>query len=377
MSVTLSDEQQELRAVVRDFLATHSDESRVRALMGREPGYDPAVWRRLAGELGLVGLAVPEELGGAGSGWVEVGVVLEEAGGALLCAPLLSTAGIALPVLLAADPDVAKEYLPAVAAGELVATLALTEPGGRRDLLDVSTTAERTAAGWRVSGAKAYVPDGAVAGLLLVVAAAPDGIGVFAVDAGAEGLTATPRATLDQTRPLAGLELHGVAARPVLLEGPDAPLLRQALDRATIAVAADQVGGAQRALELAVGYAKTRHQFGRAIGSFQAIKHMCADMLLKVESGRSAVYHALEVAQESTGDAAERAAELAVAASLAKAYCSDAFLAVAKGSVQVHGGIGITWEHAAHLYLKRATSTAQLLGDAAWHRARFAERVIA
>ena len=370
MSFTLSDEQQELRAVVRDFLAENSSEEHVRGLMGAEPGYDPRVWRRLAGELGLVGLVIPEEFGGGGFGWVELGVVLEETGRALLCAPFLSAVGLAVPVLLRADREVGKEYLPGIATGETIATLALTEETGSWDPGQVAARAELDDDGWRVSGRKTFVPDGALADLLLTVARTPDGVGVFAVDGTAAGVARRRLPTMDQTRPQAVIDLDGVAARPVLLEGPDAPLLRQALQCAAIAVAAEQVGAAEKALELAVDYARTRTQFGRPIGSFQAIKHMCADMLLQVESGRSAVYTALQAADEASP-------ELAAMASLAKAFCTDAFLDVARGCIQVHGGIGVTWEHPAHLYFKRATSSARLLGDAARHRELFAAEVIA
>jgi alkylation response protein AidB-like acyl-CoA dehydrogenase len=369
MSFTLSDEQQELRKVVRDFLADHSSEADVRRLMSSDAGYDPQVWQRLAGELGLVGLVIPEEFGGGGFGWVELGVVLEETGRALLCAPFLSTVGLAVPVLIGGDPEVAKEYLPAIAAGETIATLALTEEAGSWDPDGVTTRAERDGGGWRVSGHKTFVPDGALADLLPTVARTPDGIGVFAVDATADGVGRRRLPTMDQTRRQAAIDLDDVSARPVLLEGQAAPVLRQALQRAAIAVAAEQVGGAEKALELAVEYAKTRTQFGRPIGSFQAIKHMCADMLLRVESGRSAVYTALQAADEASP-------ELPAMASLAKAYCTDAFLDVTRGCIQVHGGIGVTWEHPAHLYFKRATSSAHLLGHATRHRELFAAGVL-
>lgn len=243
MSFSLNDEQQELRNVVRDFLTNHSSEADVRRSMSSGAGYDRQVWQRLAGELGLVGLAIPEEFGGGGFGWVELGAVLEETGRALLCAPFLSTVGLAVPVLIAGDPEVGKEYLPAIAAGETIATLALTEKAGSWDPESVTTRAERDGDGWRVSGHKTFVPDGALADLLLTVARTPDGIGVFAVDAAATGVGRRRLPTMDQTRPQAAIDLDGVAARAVLLEGPGAPALRQALQRAAIAVAAEQVGG--------------------------------------------------------------------------------------------------------------------------------------
>jgi alkylation response protein AidB-like acyl-CoA dehydrogenase len=370
LSFTLSDEQEELREVVRSFLDNNSGEAEVRRLMATEAGYDPAVWRRLTSELGLAGLAIPEEYGGAGSGWVEVGVVMEETGRSLLCAPFLATVGLAVPVLLAGDADARKDYLPSIAAGETIATVALTEASGRWDLDQVTTRAERQGDGWRLHGHQSYVLDGHVADLLLVVATTGEGLGVFAVDGGAEGVRRRLLPTMDQTRKLAAIDLDGVPGRAVLVGADTRPALEAALHRGVAALAAEQVGGAQRALELAVEYAKVRHQYDRAIGSFQAIKHMCAEMLLLVESGRSAVYAAMQAADES-------AADLPVLASLVKAYCSDAYSKVAGQCIQIHGGIGFTWEHPAHLYFKRAAGSAQFMGDATSHRARFADAVLA
>ena len=378
MSFTLTDEQEDLRAVVRDFLAARATESETRRLMASESGYDPDVWAQLAGQLGLVGLAVPEEFDGAGCGWVEVGLVCEEMGRALLCAPYFATAALAVPALLAADDKGAcADYLPAIVAGELIATLALTEPSGQWDAGGVTLRAEQRGGQWRLDGVKTYVPDGAIAGLVLVVARGDGtdaslregGISLFAVDGAAPGLTRTPLPTLDQTRKQAELRFVDVPARLVGTAGAGWPVVAQTVARAAAALAAEHVGTAQRALDLAVDHAKVRTQFGRPIGSFQAIKHMCAEMLLQVESARSAAYYALWSADRSPD-------ELATAASLAKAFCSDALAHVAAQCIQVHGGIGFTWEHPAHLYFKRAGSSAVLLGDADHHRALFAERVL-
>ena len=370
MSGTLTGEQEDLRTVVRDFLAARAPESETRRLMATEPGYDPDVWAQLSGQLGLVGLAVPEEFDGAGCGWVEVGVVCEEMGAALLCAPYFATVALAVPALLASEDKAAcADFLPAIVAGELIATLALTEPSGRWDADGVTLRAEQQGGQWRLHGVKTYVPDGAIAGLVLVVARGDAGISLFAVDGAAGGLTRTPLPTLDQTRKQAELRFADVEARLVGTEGEAWPVVAQTLQRAAIALAAEQVGTAQRALDLAVEHAKVRTQFGRPIGSFQAIKHMCAEMLLQVESARSAAYHALGVADANPD-------ELAAASSLAKAFCSDALAHVAAQCIQVHGGIGFTWEHPAHLYFKRAGSSAVLLGDAEHHRALFADLVL-
>src|SRR3954449_13253808 len=370
MNVTLSDEQEQLRSVVRDFLSRRAPEAEIRRLMATDTGYDPAVWDQLAGELGLVGLAVPEQYGGAGCGWAELGVVFEEMGRALLCAPYFATVALAIPALLSSgDAAACAEYLPDVVTGRRIATLAVTEPAGRWDEDGISLSAEEHGGGWHLHGLKTYVLDGAVADLVLVVARSAAGIGLFAVEGDAPGLARRPLATLDQTRKQAELRFDGVPARLVGRDGAGWPAVEETLRRAAVALSAEQVGAAQRALDLAVEHAKTRTQFGRPIGSFQAVKHMCAEMLLQVESARSAAYYAMEAADGSPD-------ELPAAASLAQAFCTDALTFVAAACIQVHGGIGFTWEHPAHLYFKRASSSSFLLGDADHHRALFAERVL-
>jgi alkylation response protein AidB-like acyl-CoA dehydrogenase len=370
MNFSLSDEQVELRTVVRRFLAERATEPETRRLMATDTGYDPAVWRQLARQLGLVGLAVPEEYGGAGFGWVELGVVFEEMGRVLLCAPFFATVGLAIPALLASgDEKACADLLPDIAAGDRIATLALTEPAGRWDADGVTLRAEQHEGGWRLDGMKTYVPDGAVADLVLVVARSEAGIGLFAVEGTAAGLTRRNLPTLDQTRKQAELTFDAVPARLVGQDGSGWVAVEEGLRRAAVALSAEQVGAAQRALDLAVEHAKVRTQFGRPIGSFQAIKHMCSEMLLEVESARSAALYAMWAADSSP-------AELATAADLAQAFCTDALNVVAAGCIQVHGGIGFTWEHPAHLYFKRASSSTFLLGDADHHRALFADRVL-
>jgi alkylation response protein AidB-like acyl-CoA dehydrogenase len=374
VNLAFSDDQRELRRIVRQFLDAKSPEPAVRAQMGTVPGYDPGVWAQMADQLGLQALTIPEEFGGQGYGFVDLVVVLEEMGRALLCAPFFSTSVLATTAVLASgDPDACGALLPGIASGATVATLAFTEPhrpsreGDRDGGADAGETeASRYSGGtWRVSGTKAHVLDGHVADIVLVVARTESGLSLFRVASDSEGLTRVPLATMDQTRTQAELHLDGVTATLIGAEGGAGPVLDRVLDVAAVALAAEQVGGAARCLEMAVDHAKERVQFGRPIGSFQAVKHLCADLLLLVESARSAAYYAAwAVAEESP--------ELPMVASLAKAYCSDAYVAVAAENIQIHGGIGFTWEHPAHLYFKRATSSAVLFGDPTHHRDRIA-----
>jgi alkylation response protein AidB-like acyl-CoA dehydrogenase len=367
MTLVLTEDHKALRDSVRAFFSARSTEADVRRLMGTEPGYDAATWSAMGKELGIQGLAIPEEFGGTGATAVELAVVFEEAGRALLCAPLLSTVALAATLLLQSGDEQARErYLPAIAAGDLVATVAVTEDSGTCGEGEVRVGATPHADGWALSGVKSFVPDGAAAQLILVVARAEDGIGVFAVDAAAPGLARQSLPALDQTRPLARLEFSGTPATRI--DGADWALVRATLDQATALLAAEQVGVAERLLEMSVDYAKVRHQFGRPIGSFQAIKHKCADMLVSVEKARAAAYHAIEAS-------AEDPAALPMAAALAGAFCGPAATAVANATIQVHGGIGFTWEHPVHLYLKRAKAAERLFGGPHHHRAIIAELV--
>jgi alkylation response protein AidB-like acyl-CoA dehydrogenase len=369
MDFAFSEEQEELGRTVRAFLTHTSPETETRRLMETPEGFDRALWRRMGTELGLQGLAVPEEYGGAGCGPVEVGVVMEEMGRALLCAPFLSSAVLATTTLLrCADEDARKRLLPGLASGELVGTLALTEDSARWDAAGVELTALESNGSWLLSGHKTFVLDGATADVVLTVARTGDGIGVFWVDGDATGLTRTPLPTMDPTRRQARLDYQDVAATRLRTHGDGWDLVVQVLDRAAVALAAEQVGVASRALDMAVDYAKVRHQFGRPIGSFQAVKHLLADVLLEVESARAAAHYAL-LASENEDP------ELPAVASLAKAFCSDACVQAAQENIQVHGGIGFTWEHPAHLYLKRAKTSQLLFGDPAHHRELLARRI--
>jgi alkylation response protein AidB-like acyl-CoA dehydrogenase len=369
VNFAFSEEQEELRRTVRAFLEDKSPSAEVRRLMETTEGYDPAVWQQMGEQLGLQGLAIPEEYGGSGFTYVELVVVLEEMGRALLCAPYFSTVALAANTLLQSGDDSAKkELLPGIASGETVATLAITEDNGRWDAEGITATATKAGDGYTIDGHKMFVLDGHTANLIVVAAKTGDAISLFTVAGDAEGLTRTPLATMDQTRKQARLEFSGTPGKLLGTEGEGWPVLSRVLDLAAVALAAEQVGGAQKCLEMSVDYAKVRVQFGRPIGSFQAIKHKCADMLLEVESAKSAAYYAGWAAAELND-------ELPVVASLAKAYCSDAYFHAAAENIQIHGGIGFTWEHDAHLYFKRAKSSELLLGDPTYHRELLAQRI--
>jgi alkylation response protein AidB-like acyl-CoA dehydrogenase len=374
VNFAFSEEQEELRRITRQFLEAKSPEAEVRRLMDTTEGYDPAVWSQMAEELGLQALIIPEEYGGQGFTHVELTVVLEEMGRALLCAPFFSSVVLATNTLLHSGDEAAKkELLPGVASGETIATLAFTEPNGRWDAQGIEATARRDGDAWKVDGTKMFVLDGHTANLILVAARTGDGdpaqsVSLFRVDGDAEGLTRTALSTMDQTRKQAKLEFSGVPATLVGTEGQGWDVLARVLDLAAVGLAAEQVGGAQFVLEMSVQYAKDRVQFGRPIGSFQAIKHKCADMLVEVESAKSAAYYAAWCAADLND-------ELPEVACLAKAYCSEAYFHAAAENIQIHGGIGFTWEHPAHLYFKRAKSSELLFGDPTYHRELLAQRL--
>ena len=362
MNFAFNEDQDELRRMVNRFLAEKSPETAVRDVMATADGYDAAVWSQMAEQLGLQALIIPEEFGGAGFTYVELIVVLEEMGAALLCAPYFSTVALGANALLTSGDDAAKAaHLPGIASGETIATLAITEPSGKWDLDSIELPATKSGDGWVLNGTKRFVIDGHIANLILVAARTDAGLSLFAVEGDASGLTRTSLSTMDQTRKQAELVFADTPATLIGTDGSAAAGLTKTLQLAAVALAAEQVGGAQRCLENAVAYAKERIQFGRPIGSFQAIKHKCADILLEVESAKSAAYYAGWAAAEDND-------ELPIVASLAKSYCSDAYFHAAGENIQIHGGIGFTWEHHAHLYFKRAKSSELLLGDPAYHR---------
>jgi alkylation response protein AidB-like acyl-CoA dehydrogenase len=369
MKFGFSDEQNDMRATIRDFLAAKSPESAVRRLMATDHGYDPLVWKQMAGELGLQGLAIPEEYGGAGFTAVELGIVFEEMGRANFGGPFFATVAQAASLLMCSDDESAKQdYLPRIASGDVIATVATVEPGGAWDLDAVTVQASPDGSDYRISGVKQFVLDGHNADVIFVSARIDGELAVFAVEGVAEGLVRTPLPTLDQTRKQSRLDFDKVPARLVGHAGKAKSILSRAAELAVVALAAEQVGGAQRVLDASVDYAKVRVQFGRPIGGFQAIKHKCADMLLQVETAKSVSYYA-------SWAGAEAHEELPVVAPMAKAYCSEAFMRCAADTIQIHGGIGFTWEHFAHLYFKRAKSSELLFGDPAHHRKQLADRL--
>ena len=368
MNFAFSEEQETLREFVRNFLEEKSSEASVREQMETDNGFDPDVWQQMSEQMGLQSLIIPEEFGGQGFGYVELIVVLEEMGRSLLCAPFFSSVVLAANTLIHSGDESAKaELLPQIASGT-IATLAFTEENGKWDQSGITMQASQSEGGYTLDGSKMYVLDGNTAEIILVAAQTANGVSLFNVNAEAEGLTRTPLATMDQTRKQSKIDFSGTPATLIGEEGKGWDILSTVLDLAAVGLAAEQVGGAQMCLDMAVEYAKVRVQFGRPIGSFQAIKHKCADMLLEVESAKSAAYYAGWCAAEMND-------ELPSTASLAKAYCSEAYFHAAAENIQIHGGIGFTWEHPAHLYFKRAKSSELLFGDPTYHRELLAQRI--
>jgi alkylation response protein AidB-like acyl-CoA dehydrogenase len=371
MNFAFSEEQEELRRIVRQFLESKSSEAEVRRLMETTEGYDPAVWSQMAKELGLQSLVIPEEFGGQGFSYVELVVVLEEMGRRLLCAPYFSTVALATNLLLHAGDDAAKkELLPGIAAGDSIATVAFTEESGRWDEAGITmeaTTASSGsgAAGFKLNGTKMFVLDGHTANVILVAARTGAGVSIFQVAGDAAGLTRTPLATMDQTRKQAKLEFNDVDAKLIGTEGAGWAAIERMLDLAAVALAAEQVGGGQFVLEMAVQYAKDRVQFGNPIGKYQGVKHPLAEMYVDIESTKSLLYYAAWALDESP-------AEVPRSASLAKAYASDAFARIGIAGVQLHGAVGYTAEYDIQLYLKRSKWARPAFGDADFHYERVA-----
>ncbi|AKK25471.1 acyl-CoA dehydrogenase [Mycobacterium sp. EPa45] len=361
MSASFTVEQQQFRDVIRSFFAAKSPESVVRETMASEHGYDPQLWAALADQLGVQGLSIPEEYGGSGFSFNETALVLEEAGRSLVCAPLLASA-IATTTLLNSDDELAKErWLPTIASGDTIATVAWVEDDGRWDAPTVNVTATRGRGGWNLQGCKSFVLDGEIASVILVVAKGDDGVGLFAVEGGDSRLTRSAMTTLDPTRRLARIEMDGVPAYRVGAPGPGEKIVSDVARIAVVALACEQVGVAGRVLDMAVEYACQRVQFGRPIGSFQAIKHLCADMMAGVEAARAAAV----AAARGVSERSERLDELAA---IAGSVCSETCLNAARDNIQIHGAIAVTWEYPAHLYFKRAISDDLLFGDPAYHR---------
>jgi len=365
-----TDEIVELRSMVREFCEEFSAESVVRTTMESEAGHDPVLWRRLGTELGVLGLAVPESYGGDDVGLVAQAVVVDELGAALVCGPVLGTLALAMPALCAISDEAAKnELLPSLCSGERIATLAAPLAEGSLDAAGVTVTATPDGDGWTLSGAVAQVPDGGTADTILVVATTADSPALFAVDAGTAGLTRTPLTTLDLTRRQASVAFDATPAR-LLARGDEAQAAcERAALVAAVLLAVESVGGSQRMLDVTVAHVSTRKQFGQPVGAFQAVKHRCANMLIAVETARSAAYHGAWALQDGTDDPR-------LAASLAKAVASETYSSVTAAAIQLHGGIGFTWEGSPHLYFKRATTDALTVGTATQHLDRVAELVL-
>ena len=364
MAFSFSDEQVAFRDVVRRFMDDRSAVSEVRRLMDTDSGFDEEVWRQACGELGLAGIGLDERFGGAGFGLVELGIVAEELGRALYCGPYFSSIVLGARSILNVGTDAEKEaMLPALATGDRRATLALHELNGSWDLDDVQCSCVEVDGELQLSGSKNLVVDGLTADVLLVVVREQNGSGLSlaSVSADARGLERCSLNALDPTRKLARLTFSSTPATRIGPAGGAADGIRQTLREACVVLAHESVGGAQQLFDAALEYTLMRVQFGRVIGSFQAIKHQCAELLLDLEMTKSAAYSAAEALDG--GDANARAV-----ASLAKASSSDHYMRMAASCIQLHGGIGFTWEQDTHLWYKRAKSSEVFLGTAAYHR---------
>ena len=341
--------------------------------METDDGFDPVVWKQLSDELALPSLIVPENYGGAGFGFVELSIVMEEMGHSLLCAPYFSSVVLAANAILNVGTEKQKlDLLPQIASGSIRATLAVTESSGRWNAAAVELVAETDGDEFTLQGEKCFVVDGHTAGKIVVVARlegseGDDGISFFVVDGDAPGLTKSLLKTVDPTRKLARLEFNSVQAEPLGEPGAGMGALTKTLDQAAIALSNEMIGGAQYLMDSTVEYSKVRMQFGRVIGSFQAIKHRCADMLLLLELAKSAAYRAAAALDE--GDES-----VPVLANMAKSAASDAYIQIAADSIQIHGGIGFTWDQDTHLWFKRAKSSEVFLGDPAYHRELMMQR---
>ncbi len=376
MDFGFSEEQEMLRSSARDFLGKEAPMTYVRKMMEDEVGFTGDLWKKMA-DLGWMGLILPEEHGGSGLDFVDLIVVLEEMGRVVLPGPFFSTVVLGAVALLEGGSEALKhEILPRVATGEVRLTLAQLEPSGRWGADGIALAAKPDGAGYVLDGTKLFVPDAHVADHIVVAGRAPgssgtEGTTLFLVDAKASGVTVTQLKTMDQTRRLSEVVLANVrvAGDRVLGEpGQGWALLDRIVDRGKVGLCAEMCGGAQRVLEMSVEYAKVREQFGKPIGSFQAIQHKCANMLVEVESSKSVTYYAAWAV-------ANDVAEAPLAAAMAKAYCSDAYRHVSGEGIQIHGGIGFTWEHDMHIYFKRAKSSEVTFGDATWNRELVAQHI--
>jgi len=364
MDFGFSEEQELLRQSAADFLSKECPTTYVRQMMDDDRGHSEELWKKMA-ELGWMGLIYPEEVGGSGLTLVDLVVVLEEMGRVVLPGPFFSTVALGgLAILEAGSAEQKKKFLSNIAAGKTKATLALLEEDARWDEKGVKLSAEKSGGGYRLSGVKLFVPDAHVADVIVCAARTVDGVTLFLVDGQQSGVSTRLLKTMDQTRKLCEVTLDKVqvGAEAVLgAPGKGWNALAHVIDRSKVALCAEMCGGAQRVLDMSVEYAKMREQFGRPIGSFQAIQHKCANMLVQVESAKSATYYAAWAVANDVPEAP-------LAAAMAKAFCSDAYRQVTNEGIQVHGGIGFTWEHDMHIYFKRAKGSEVTFGDATWNR---------
>jgi alkylation response protein AidB-like acyl-CoA dehydrogenase len=373
MNFSFTEDQVLLRQSVRAALDEQCTTAHVREMMDDPRGYGEALWGEMA-KLGWLGLPFPEQYGGAGLGLVELAIVLEEMGRVAYPGPFFSTVVLGGLALMLGGSDAQKEkWLSGIASGRARLTAALQEDSLDWDPASVGTTAAKGAGGYTLSGVKRFVPWAAAADAVLVPARGPEGLSLFIVDPRAPGVTLTPAKGMDLTTRWYAMKLDGAAVGAdavVGAPGAAGPLLESALRRAAVGAAAEMLGAARRCLDMSVEYAKVREQFGQLIGSFQAIRHKCAEMLMEVENSHSAVYYAAWALEAGAADAA-------VAASIAKSYVSDSARRVCGEAIQAHGGIGFTWEYDLHLYFKRAKSLEVMFGDAEYHRELIARHVTA
>ena len=364
MDFGFSEEQELLRKSAADFLAKECPMSYVRQMMEDDRGYSDDLWNKMA-ELGWTGLIYPEEYDGAGLAIVDLVVVLEEMGKASVPGPFFSSTCLGGLAILEAGNDAQKQkYLPDIAAGKTKATLAFLEENARWDEKGINIKARKGKKNYSLSGVKLFVPDAHVADVVVCAAHTADGLSLFVVDRQQAGVNTRLLKTMDQTRKLCEVTFDKVQVTPDAVlgaPGQTSEPLRRIIDRSKVALCAEMCGGAQKVLDMTVEYAKIREQFGRPIGSFQAIQHKCANMLVQVESAKSATYYAAWAVSNNVPEAP-------LAAAMAKAYCSDAFRQVTAEGIQVHGGIGFTWEHDMHIYFKRAKGSEVTFGDATWNR---------
>jgi alkylation response protein AidB-like acyl-CoA dehydrogenase len=376
MDFGFSEEQEMLRQSARQFLAGECAMPYVRRMMDDDTGFSEEQWKKMA-DLGWLGLVLPEQYGGSGLNMVDLIVVLEEMGRVAMPGPFFATVILGgLAIALGGSAAQKKKYLPDIASGKLKVTLAQVEESGRWDAEGIQLSAQKDGAGYTLSGTKLFVHDAHNADLLIVPARTggkgAKGIALFLVDAKQQGVQTTLLKTMDQTRKLCEVSFDNVTVgKDAVLGSVRAgwALLDRLVDRAKVALCGEMCGGAQKVLEMSVEYAKVREQFGKPIGSFQAIQHKCANMMVQVESAKSATYYAAWAVANDVPEAH-------LAACMAKAYCSDAYRFVSAEGIQIHGGIGFTWEHDMHIYFKRAKGSEVTFGDATWNRELVAQLVL-